>query len=137
LQDHASFTFLELRPFFAKSGHLPKKLFVLLAPFKVALNALLLLWILFLARPSRFIMVQNPPFIPTLPVVKLWCLLSGSKLVIDWHNTGSSILAMRLGEQSPMVKLSDMYSLTLRAARSKIGTGSRVYWADPRICTCS
>lgn len=52
-----------------------------------------------------FIRSQNPPAIPTLPVVKLASLLRGSKVMIDWHNTGYSVLALRLGETHPVVKL--------------------------------
>ena len=43
------------------------------------------------------ILVQNPPSIPTLPALQFYCrfLCRGrSKLVIDWHNYGYTILAM-------------------------------------------
>jgi beta-1,4-mannosyltransferase len=83
---------------------------LLLAPFKgffplffisffdVLLKALwmtitLFFTLLFLDRP-KFILVQNPPSIPTLAVAWFVCRLRGSKLVVDWHNFGFSILAM-------------------------------------------
>ncbi|OAV97304.1 hypothetical protein, variant [Puccinia triticina 1-1 BBBD Race 1] len=51
-------------------------------------------------------MVQNPPAIPTLPIVQLSRLMIGSKLIIDWHNTAYSILALKFRtERHPMVRL--------------------------------
>ncbi|POW19955.1 hypothetical protein PSHT_04120 [Puccinia striiformis] len=64
-----------------------------------------LLWTL-LSNSNKFsyIMVQNPPAIPTLPIVQLVRLLLGSKLIIDWHNTAYSILALKFGsDRHPMV----------------------------------
>ena len=53
-----------------------------------------LLWTLArIARP-KFVLVQNPPSIPTLAVAWLVCRVRGSKLVIDWHNFGYSIVAL-------------------------------------------
>ena len=49
---------------------------------------------------------QNPPTIPTFPVVCLVCLLRGSRMVIDWHNYGYTILALKLGSDNPLVSLS-------------------------------
>ncbi|KAI9600395.1 hypothetical protein H4Q26_000178 [Puccinia striiformis f. sp. tritici PST-130] len=47
---------------------------------------------------------SNPPAIPTLPIVQLVRLLLGSKLIIDWHNTAYSILALKFGsDRHPMV----------------------------------
>jgi hypothetical protein len=48
---------------------------------------------------------QNPPTIPTLAIVWLVSWLRGSKVIIDWHNLGYTILAMRLGEKSRFVAL--------------------------------
>ncbi|KAG8925902.1 mannosyltransferase [Tulasnella sp. 408] len=93
---------------------LPGKIFVLLAPIKVALQLLSLLYALIVVgRPPEFIVVQNPPSIPTLAVVQLASWLRGSKLIIDWHNLGYSILALKLGQQHFLdIRLtSDMLSL--------------------------
>ncbi|KAG9034313.1 mannosyltransferase [Tulasnella sp. UAMH 9824] len=79
---------------------LPGKIFVLLAPIKVAVQLLSLLYALIVVgRPPEFILVQNPPSIPTLVVVQLASWLRGSKLIIDWHNLGYSILALKLGKE--------------------------------------
>jgi beta-1,4-mannosyltransferase len=54
---------------------------------------------------SEWIIVQNPPSIPTLILAQLIARVGGTKLIIDWHNTGYSILAMRTGENHPLCKL--------------------------------
>ncbi|GAA5856876.1 hypothetical protein JCM8547_008441 [Rhodosporidiobolus lusitaniae] len=86
---------------------LPRPLFLLLAPFKVVLGAFGLLKALVwtLETPPALLFLQNPPAIPTLPGVKLASFLTGSKVIIDWHNTGYSVLALRLGEQHPVVRV--------------------------------
>ncbi|KAI5481890.1 beta-1,4-mannosyltransferase, glycosyltransferase family 33 protein [Pseudohyphozyma bogoriensis] len=88
-------------------SRLPKPLFLALSPFKVVLAAVSLFWALTIGidlAPAYFL-VQNPPAIPTLPVVKIAGVLRGSKLIVDWHNTGYSVLALRLGANHPIVKL--------------------------------
>ncbi len=70
---------------------------LLLVPFKALWMTLSLLWTLLfsVSRPS-FILVQNPPSIPTLAVCVLACWLRRCRLIIDWHNFGFTILAMRV-----------------------------------------
>ncbi|KAK8777957.1 hypothetical protein V5799_020704 [Amblyomma americanum] len=72
---------------------------------KVVWQSLVLFWsMMFLPKPSR-VLVQNPPSIPTLPVLWFCCLLRGSALVVDWHNYGYSILALALGPQHLLVRI--------------------------------
>ena len=54
-------------------------------------------------------LVQNPPSIPTLAVASLVCFIRNTELVIDWHNFGYSILALKLGISHPLVKISALY----------------------------
>jgi beta-1,4-mannosyltransferase len=54
-------------------------------------------------------LVQNPPSIPTLAVASLVCFIRNTDLVIDWHNFGYSILALKLGNSHPLVKISALY----------------------------
>ena len=62
-------------------------------------------------------LVQNPPSIPTLAVAQVVCFLRNTKLIIDWHNFGYSILALKLGPSHPLVKISKKYeSYFARAA---------------------
>ena len=53
-----------------------------------------------------YFIMQNPPTIPTFPVVWLVCLLRGSRMVIDWHNYGYSILALKLTSDNLLISLS-------------------------------
>lgn len=111
-------------------SNLPRPLFLLLSPFKVLVMTFNLLWALLfrIEFASSFILsqvcyfsslrkisaystckLQNPPAIPTLPIVKLVGFLRGSKIIIDWHNTGYSVLALRLGDKSPVVRFAKWY----------------------------
>eukprot|EP00759_Apiculatamorpha_spiralis_P026006 PhF_6_TR29207/c0_g1_i1/m.42733/K03842/ALG1; beta-1,4-mannosyltransferase len=56
------------------------------------------LWLLvelfFIIPRCNFILVQNPPAIPTLGLVWLCSWVTGAKTVIDWHNLGHTILKL-------------------------------------------
>lgn len=73
---------IRLQPPSRKPAWLP---FALFGPFKVIAQILQLLWVLFwgVQRPT-WVLVQNPPSIPTLLVAWLVCRLRGASLVIDW-----------------------------------------------------
>jgi beta-1,4-mannosyltransferase len=66
----------------------------------------LLLWRL--PRPD-VILVQNPPGAPTLAVAWLAARLRSARLVVDWHNTTSAMLAMRLGAAHVLVRAIGWY----------------------------
>ncbi|KAM0790598.1 hypothetical protein ACM66B_004463 [Microbotryomycetes sp. NB124-2] len=114
LTTHSKCTFVYLSTPLAFASNLPRTLFLLLAPLKVGLGAWNLLWTVLwrLETTPEFIIVQNPPSIPTLPVLQIAACLTGSKLVIDWHNTGFSVLAMRLGDQHPVVRIAKLIEYT-------------------------
>jgi beta-1,4-mannosyltransferase len=80
---------------------------VLRAPIRVLWQVYSVLRICLLDVPvyTEYMIVQNPPSIPTLLLAQIICAIGGTKLVVDWHNTGYSILAMRTGEKSPLVKV--------------------------------
>ena len=48
---------------------------------------------------------KNPPSIPTLALVWLVGWLRGSKIIIDWHNLGYTILALKLGPEHLLVRI--------------------------------
>jgi len=50
------------------------------------------------------LLVQTPPAIPTLAVARLAARLLGARLVVDWHNFGADMLALRLGRTHPAVR---------------------------------
>lgn len=87
-----------------------KLLFLILAPLKVIWQILSLYYAIgYRAKASKWMLVQNPPSIPTLAVAHFICFFRRTRLVIDWHNFGYSILALRLGPKHPLVKLSERY----------------------------
>lgn len=84
-----------------------KLLFLLYGPLKVLLQTWWLFDALaFKSLPAKWMLVQNPPSIPTLAVAALVCRLRGTKLIIDWHNFGYSILSLKLGDKHPLVRIS-------------------------------
>ncbi|KAJ2781443.1 mannosyltransferase [Coemansia javaensis] len=84
----------------------PRALFGVAGPLKAAWQALALLWLLLASIPRPdVILVQNPPAIPTLPVARVCAWLTGSRLIVDWHNYGYTVLGLRLGAEHPAVAL--------------------------------
>ncbi|KAJ1974198.1 mannosyltransferase [Dimargaris xerosporica] len=84
--------------------------YLLNAPAKVIYQVFQLFWLLvaILAAPD-FLLVQNPPAIPTLLVAQAVCWLRGIRLIIDWHNFGYTILALTLGRKHPVVYAAKLY----------------------------
>jgi beta-1,4-mannosyltransferase len=85
---------------------LPRILYLLLLPLKLVIQFMTLLWVLCvqISAPD-FFLVQNPPSIPLLTVVRLACWIRKAAFVIDWHNFGYTILALSLGSSHPLVKI--------------------------------
>lgn len=90
-----------------------KLLFLLFAPLKVVYQVACL-WrcLAYQTKPAKWLLVQNPPSIPTLAIATLVCFLRQTRLLIDWHNFGYSILALKLGSQHPVVRFSKWYEKT-------------------------
>ena len=87
-----------------------RALFLVFGPIKVIFQILSLAHALLIGTEAPgWLLVQNPPSIPTLAVAQLACFLRPSRLVIDWHNLGFSILALRLGQNHPFVAVSRFY----------------------------
>mmetsp|Transcript_34567 Transcript_34567/g.86841 ORF Transcript_34567/g.86841 Transcript_34567/m.86841 type:complete len:518 (-) Transcript_34567:116-1669(-) len=57
------------------------------------------------AAPS-LLLVQTPPALPTLPLAWLYSCCTGSRLLIDWHNFGYSLLALALSPTHWITRLS-------------------------------
>ena len=65
-----------------------------------------LLGILWRVRSCDYLLMQNPPSIPLLPLAIFSKILFDWKIIIDWHNFGHSILALKFGsEKSLFVKI--------------------------------
>uniref|UniRef100_A0A8C5LMP5 Chitobiosyldiphosphodolichol beta-mannosyltransferase n=1 Tax=Jaculus jaculus TaxID=51337 RepID=A0A8C5LMP5_JACJA len=76
---------------------------------KVVYQAVHLLWKLMGRDPATYIFLQNPPGLPAIAVCWFVGLLCGSKLVIDWHNYGYSIMGLVHGPQHTLVLLAKWY----------------------------
>ncbi|ROT40755.1 chitobiosyldiphosphodolichol beta-mannosyltransferase [Sodiomyces alkalinus F11] len=88
-------------PALLQSKSLP---FFVLAPLKVLWQMLSIFYVLaYTTPPARWIIIQNPPSIPTLHLALLISILRGSHLLIDWHNYGWSILATTRGRADRFV----------------------------------
>jgi beta-1,4-mannosyltransferase len=73
---------------------------------KPLVQFLMLLWFLIFKIPAPDVfIVQNPPSVPSLVVVKFASWLRRSKFIIDWHNFGYTLLALSLGRTSRFVAL--------------------------------
>lgn len=55
------------------------------------------------------VLVQNPPAIPTLAVTWFSLKKRAVRFVVDWHNLGYTVLALRLGRWHPAVRLARWY----------------------------
>jgi len=98
-------------------ARLPRALFVLVALAKVPMQALSLGWTLLSSSPApALVLVQTPPAIPTLGVVRAACAYKRSVLVVDWHNLGYTLLALRLGAKSALVALAESCERLLGAS---------------------
>jgi beta-1,4-mannosyltransferase len=91
----------------------PAALFLPAAAADLALQSAGLLAVLArLPRPD-VILVQNPPSLPTLPVARLAAAFHRCRLVIDWHNFGADMLALRFGAGHPAVRAAEAVERTV------------------------
>ncbi|KAI1335774.1 glycosyltransferase family 33 protein [Xylariaceae sp. FL0016] len=101
-------------PNFLKSGSIP---FIIAGPLKVLWQIWTLIRVLcYTAPPARWLLVQNPPSIPTLAIALLTSVLRNTHLMIDWHNYGWTILAGTKGQKHPFVNISKAYECMLGRA---------------------
>ncbi|KAI5821302.1 glycosyl transferases group 1-domain-containing protein [Pyronema omphalodes] len=86
--------------------------FLFFAPFKAVYQLFQLLNMLLYEIPptTNYLLLQNPPAIPTLMVAMIASMLRGQKVVIDWHNFGYSMLKTKLKEH-PIVYAAKLYEM--------------------------
>ncbi|KAI7889811.1 glycosyl transferases group 1-domain-containing protein [Mucor mucedo] len=88
----------------------PKVCYLLWAPFKAIFLSLQLFWLMgCISQRPDFIIVQNPPSIPTLMIARIVGVIRKAWVIIDWHNFGYSILGMKLGMDHKVVRLAKWY----------------------------
>ncbi|KAJ3414148.1 mannosyltransferase [Chytridiales sp. JEL 0842] len=66
-------------------------------------------YILKLKQKQQGITPENPPAIPTLVIAQLVRRLRQTKLIIDWHNLGYSIMALNLPKDSKIIQFAEWY----------------------------
>ncbi|KAK5447847.1 mannosyltransferase [Exophiala xenobiotica] len=114
---HSNVTIVPLPPALRVLQTSNKLLFLAFGPIKVLLQTWHLWYTLGYSVPaSKWMLVQNPPSIPTLLVVTVVCFFRRTRLVVDWHNFGYSILALKLGSGHPMVSAAKLYETVLAKA---------------------
>jgi beta-1,4-mannosyltransferase len=88
--------------------------FTLYALLRIIYQVIQLLYILWLSQSYDAILIQNPPCMPLLLVCVLTRLLrcGRTKLIIDWHNYGFSIMAVG-GRPAALVKIARWYEFWL------------------------
>jgi len=90
-------------------------LFAITAGLRMSRLFFALLGTLLKEKPDA-ILVQNPPSFPTLLAATLAGNWLRVKVIVDWHNYGFSLLALRLGDRHWLVRLARWYEF--RAGRS-------------------
>ena len=93
LTSNPHFKDVRIRPSLANK--LPRSLFLVAAPLKVVHQVVRLSVALFSAKHLDLVILQNPPVLPALLVVFLWGEITGGHVVLDWHNTGFSMVLDR------------------------------------------
>lgn len=74
-------------------NRLPRFLFPIVALIKVFLQIFILFYILLFQIPKPdFLILQNPPGIPTIFICSIVCFIRRTKFIVDWHNYGFTIL---------------------------------------------
>lgn len=97
-------------PQIVNTGNLP---FLLFAIRKVVMQHYMLYTLLKQLKGAEYLIVQNPPSIPVLGMSRFFVLFMSqrTRLVIDWHNFGYSILALKLGRRHPFVYIHKAYEM--------------------------
>lgn len=59
-------------------------------------------------KNADYVLVQNPPAVPTLFICRLYCLFTRAQFIIDWHNYANTIMALNVGENHLLVKMTKL-----------------------------
>ncbi|XP_032929822.1 chitobiosyldiphosphodolichol beta-mannosyltransferase isoform X3 [Catharus ustulatus] len=95
--------------------HVQSEMWKLLGPklfqyvLKVLVQSVQLLYTLLRIDQPSYILLQNPPGLPSIAVAWVAGLWWGSKLIIDWHNYGYTIMSLSHGRSHPLVLVAKWY----------------------------
>ncbi|KAJ7414919.1 Chitobiosyldiphosphodolichol beta-mannosyltransferase [Willisornis vidua] len=76
---------------------------------KVLVQSVQLLYTLLRIDQPSYILLQNPPGLPSIAVAWVAGLFWRSKLIIDWHNYGYTIMSLSHGRNHPLVQVAKWY----------------------------
>uniref|UniRef100_A0A8C8A8Z1 Chitobiosyldiphosphodolichol beta-mannosyltransferase n=1 Tax=Otus sunia TaxID=257818 RepID=A0A8C8A8Z1_9STRI len=76
---------------------------------KVIVQTIQLLYTMLKLDQPSYILLQNPPGLPSIAVAWVACLFWRSKLIIDWHNYGYTIMGLNHGRNHPLVQIAKWY----------------------------
>ncbi|NXV38983.1 ALG1 mannosyltransferase, partial [Rissa tridactyla] len=76
---------------------------------KVIVQAIQLLYTMLKIDKPSYILLQNPPGLPAIAVAWVACLFWRSKLIIDWHNYGYTIMSLNHGKNHPLVQIAKWF----------------------------
>ncbi|NXM30594.1 ALG1 mannosyltransferase, partial [Oxyruncus cristatus] len=76
---------------------------------KVLVQSVQLLYTLLRIDQPSYILLQNPPGLPSIAVAWVAGLFWRSKLIIDWHNYGYTIMSLSHGRNHPLVQIAKWY----------------------------
>jgi len=97
-------------------NRLPRVFFPIVALIKVFLQVFMLFYILLFKIPRPdFLILQNPPGIPTIFICSIICFIRRSKFIIDWHNYGYTILQVNKRNKY-MCLIAKLYEIFLAKA---------------------
>ncbi|XP_074742162.1 chitobiosyldiphosphodolichol beta-mannosyltransferase isoform X2 [Strix uralensis] len=76
---------------------------------KVIVQTIQLLYTMLKINQPSYILLQNPPGLPSIAVAWVACLFWRSKLIIDWHNYGYTVMSLNHGRNHPLVQIAKWY----------------------------
>ncbi|XP_054851285.1 chitobiosyldiphosphodolichol beta-mannosyltransferase [Eublepharis macularius] len=76
---------------------------------KVIVQIVQLFYMMLKIENPGYVLLQNPPGLPSIAVTWVVCFLQGSKLIIDWHNYGYTIMSLTHGDRHPLVWIAKWY----------------------------
>ena len=90
------------------SNFLPRFLFIFTSFFKILFQIFSMFFILIRIPKFQFLILQNPPGIPSMFICWIVCKLRSAKFIIDWHNYGYTILKVN-NRPNFIVKIAEKY----------------------------